>query len=161
MDSDFAKRSPVTFAERPYPFPSRTRKSSSPAPKILRGQLLGKIGRRRALWHPGVFSPLTFLLIRRASVTYARASGILTAWTTRNSIRAHGFSTTRGAFSPTDPADSVAAERTPPGQSSPIKRVKVAVLLAPNVRFARPERRHSAHSQPRSHRSSRSATHHC
>ena len=50
MDSDFAKRSPVTVAERPYPFPSRTRKSSSPAPKILRGQLLGKIGRRRALW---------------------------------------------------------------------------------------------------------------
>ena len=55
VDSDFAKRSPVTFAERPYPFPSRTRKSSSPAPKILRGQLLGKIGRRRALWHPGGF----------------------------------------------------------------------------------------------------------
>ena len=55
MNSDFAKRSPVTVAERPYPFPSRTRKSSSPAPKILRGQLLGKIGRRRALWHPGVF----------------------------------------------------------------------------------------------------------
>ena len=53
MNSDFAKRSPVTVAERPYPFPSRTRKSSSPAPKILRGQLLGKIGRRRALWHPG------------------------------------------------------------------------------------------------------------
>lgn len=55
MNSDFAKRSPVTVAERPYPFPSRTRKSSSPAPKILRGQLLGKIGRRRALWHPGEF----------------------------------------------------------------------------------------------------------
>ena len=65
MNSDFAKRSPVTVAERPYPFPSRTRKSSSPAPKILRGQLLGKIGRRRALWHPGVFSPLTFLLTPR------------------------------------------------------------------------------------------------
>ena len=55
MNSDFAKRSPVTVAERPYPFPSRTRKSSSPAPKILRGQLLGKIGRRRALWRLGVF----------------------------------------------------------------------------------------------------------
>ena len=39
----------VTLAERPYPFPSRTRKSSSPAPKILRGQPLGKIGRRRGL----------------------------------------------------------------------------------------------------------------
>ena len=60
MNSDFAKRSPVTVAERPYPFPSRTRKSSSPAPKILRGQLLGKIGRRRALWRPGVFSVTAF-----------------------------------------------------------------------------------------------------
>src|SRR5256885_419562 len=37
----------VTLAERPYPFPSRTRKSSSPAPKILRGQPFGKIGRRQ------------------------------------------------------------------------------------------------------------------
>ena len=27
----------VTLAERPHPFPSRTRKLSSPAPKILRG----------------------------------------------------------------------------------------------------------------------------
>ena len=60
MNSDFAKRSPVTVAERPYPFPSRTRKSSSPAPKILRGQLLGKIGRRRALWRPGVFFAAAF-----------------------------------------------------------------------------------------------------
>ena len=41
------QRIPVTLAERPYPFPSRTRKSSSPAPKILRGQPFGKIGRRR------------------------------------------------------------------------------------------------------------------
>src|SRR5438445_13526370 len=37
----------VTLAERPYPFPSRTRKSSSPAPKILRGQPFAKIGRRQ------------------------------------------------------------------------------------------------------------------
>src|SRR6476661_5176500 len=37
----------VTLAERPHPFPSRTRKLSSPAPKILRGQPFGKIGRRR------------------------------------------------------------------------------------------------------------------
>src|SRR5437016_1052091 len=41
----------VTLAERPYPFPSRTRKSSSPAPKILRGQPFGKIGRRQDLVH--------------------------------------------------------------------------------------------------------------
>ena len=40
---------PVTLAERPHPFPSRTRKLSSPAPKILRGQPFGKIGRRRDL----------------------------------------------------------------------------------------------------------------
>jgi hypothetical protein len=39
--------------------------------------------------------------------------------------------------------------------------VKAAVLLAPNVRFARPERRHSVHLQPPSRRSSRSVTHHC
>src|ERR1035437_8845105 len=37
----------VTLAERPHPFPSRTRQLSSPAPKILRGQPFGKIGRRR------------------------------------------------------------------------------------------------------------------
>ena len=37
----------MTLAERPYPFPSRTRKSSSPAPKILRGQPFGRIGRRQ------------------------------------------------------------------------------------------------------------------
>ena len=37
----------MTLAERPHPFPSRTRKLSSPAPKILRGQPFGKIGRRR------------------------------------------------------------------------------------------------------------------
>ena len=37
----------MTQAERPHPFPSRPRKLSSPAPKILRGQLLGNIGRRQ------------------------------------------------------------------------------------------------------------------
>src|SRR3989337_131609 len=42
----------VTLAERPYPFPSRTRKSSSPAPKILRGQPFGNIGRRQDLVRP-------------------------------------------------------------------------------------------------------------
>src|SRR3989440_8149883 len=43
----------VTLAERPYPFPSRTRKSSSPAPKILRGQPFGNIGRRQDFVRPG------------------------------------------------------------------------------------------------------------
>src|SRR5256885_4650451 len=43
----FSSKILVTLAERPYPFPSRTRKSSSPAPKILRGQPFGNIGRRQ------------------------------------------------------------------------------------------------------------------
>ena len=43
----------VTLAERPHPFPSRTRKLSSPAPKILRGQPFGKIGRRQDFCVPG------------------------------------------------------------------------------------------------------------
>src|SRR6187200_2062060 len=47
---------PVTLAERPHPFPSRTRKLSSPAPKILRGQPFGKIGRRRDFCVPAHFS---------------------------------------------------------------------------------------------------------
>ena len=34
-------------AEGSHPFPSRTRKLSPPAPTILTGQLVGKIGRRR------------------------------------------------------------------------------------------------------------------
>ena len=50
ITSSHAQRILVTLAERPYPFPSRTRKSSSPAPKILRGQPLGKIGRRQDLF---------------------------------------------------------------------------------------------------------------
>ena len=53
-------RIPVTLAERPYPFPSRTRKLSSPAPKILRGQPFGKIGRRQD------FSVLRTTLQRRS-----------------------------------------------------------------------------------------------
>src|SRR5688572_23524120 len=44
----------VTLAERPHPFPSRTRKLSSPAPKILRGQPFGKIGRRRDFAFPRI-----------------------------------------------------------------------------------------------------------
>src|SRR3954469_7662224 len=44
----------VTLAERPHPFPSRTRKLSSPAPKILRGQPFGKIGRRQDFCVTGI-----------------------------------------------------------------------------------------------------------
>ncbi len=50
------QRIPVTLAERPHPFPSRTRKLSSPAPKILRGQPFGKIGRRRDFCVSGEWS---------------------------------------------------------------------------------------------------------
>ena len=50
----------MTLAERPYPFPSRTRKSSSPAPKILRGQPFGKIGRRQDLVLSGSFRRRAF-----------------------------------------------------------------------------------------------------
>ena len=46
----------VTLAERPHPFPSRTRKLSSPAPKILRGQPFGKIGRRQGFCVNGQFA---------------------------------------------------------------------------------------------------------
>ena len=49
---------PVTLAERPHPFPSRTRKLSSPAPKILRGQPFGKIGRRRDCCVNGASRPV-------------------------------------------------------------------------------------------------------
>ena len=48
---------PVTLAERLHPFPSRTRKLSSPAPKILGGQPPGKIGRRRDIHY---VSPVGF-----------------------------------------------------------------------------------------------------
>ena len=40
---------PVFITVRPHPFPSRTRKLSSPVPKILGGKLPGKIGLRRHL----------------------------------------------------------------------------------------------------------------
>src|SRR5215831_9572183 len=47
----------VTLAERPHPFPSRTRSLSSPAPKILRGQPFGKIGRRQDFCVPAARFP--------------------------------------------------------------------------------------------------------
>jgi LysM repeat protein len=48
----------VTLAERPHPFPSRTRKLSSPAPKILRGQPFGNIGRRQDFCVSGPVVPV-------------------------------------------------------------------------------------------------------
>ena len=41
---------PVAMAERPHPFPSRTRKLSSLAPMVLHGQLCGRVGRRRVIF---------------------------------------------------------------------------------------------------------------
>ena len=56
----------MTLAERPYPFPSRTRKSSSPAPKILRGQPFGKIGRRQ-----------DFCVFGASSIGRSRTTGLI------------------------------------------------------------------------------------
>ena len=42
------QRFPVTISRRPYPIPSRTRKSSSPEPMVLHWQRCGRVGRRRA-----------------------------------------------------------------------------------------------------------------
>ena len=66
------QRIPVTLAERPHPFPSRTRKLSSPAPKILRGQPFGKIGRRRDFCVSGAESASG---LSRAGVQVARHGG--------------------------------------------------------------------------------------
>src|SRR3989339_974173 len=41
----------VAIAERPHPFPSRTRKLSSPAPMVLHGRLCGRVGAAGILIH--------------------------------------------------------------------------------------------------------------
>ena len=87
---------PVTLAERPHPFPSRTRKLSSPAPKILRGQPFGKIGRRRdccvnaASRRVGPRRPTT-----RGVVTVSSVAMTVTGEPTRTAAR-------RGATPPRD-----------------------------------------------------------
>ena len=48
--SCFAIFFPVAIPERPHPFPSRTRKLSSPGPMVLQGQLCGRVGRYRGLF---------------------------------------------------------------------------------------------------------------
>src|SRR6476469_1132423 len=62
----------VTLAERPHPFPSRTRKLSSPAPKILRGQPFGKIGRRQDFCVPPGFMDHDSLLRLTPGDAHAR-----------------------------------------------------------------------------------------
>ena len=52
---------PVVIEKRSYPFPFRTRQSSSSSPMILRGQLRGKVGRRRdILIGPRGYPPRAF-----------------------------------------------------------------------------------------------------
>ena len=41
----------VAIAERPHPFPSRTRKLSSPAPMVLHGRLCGRVGAAGIIIH--------------------------------------------------------------------------------------------------------------
>src|SRR6476469_8154858 len=69
----------VTLAERPYPFPSRTRKSSSPAPKILRGQPFGKIGRRQDLVLSGALQARRVRPIRPGTRRWGATSGYAAA----------------------------------------------------------------------------------
>src|SRR5688572_8682945 len=40
----------VAMPERPHPFPSRTRKLSSPGPMVLQGRLCGRVGRCRGFF---------------------------------------------------------------------------------------------------------------
>ncbi len=42
-----AQQFPVALSRRPYPIPSRTRKSSSSEPMVLHGSPCGRVGRRR------------------------------------------------------------------------------------------------------------------
>jgi hypothetical protein len=42
----------ATIPERSHPFPSRTRKLSSPGPMVLQGQPCGRVGRRRGFEGP-------------------------------------------------------------------------------------------------------------
>src|SRR5688500_18808558 len=47
--------------ERPHPFPSRTRKLSSPGPMVLQGPLCGRVGRCRGIFQIGpVFTDRPF-----------------------------------------------------------------------------------------------------
>jgi hypothetical protein len=43
---------PAAIPERPHPFPSRTRKLSSPGPMVLQGELCGRVGRCRGFEGP-------------------------------------------------------------------------------------------------------------
>ena len=48
---------PVVIEQRSHPCPFRTRQLSSASPMILRGQLRGKVGRRRDYERPSGISP--------------------------------------------------------------------------------------------------------
>ena len=57
-------RFPVIIARKRHPFPFRTRKLSSSAPMVLRGQLRGREGRRRNLFLKPLFKRGFFLCPR-------------------------------------------------------------------------------------------------
>src|SRR4026207_327797 len=64
---------PVVIERRSHPFPFRTRQLSSASPMILRGQLRGKVGRRRdnmkgprAIAGLGLYSHLVTIMHRLA-----------------------------------------------------------------------------------------------
>lgn len=67
---DAQKLFPVALSRRPYPIPSRTRKSSSSEPMVLHGLLCGRVGRCRA--NDGVraerFGPRSFFVARRRAL---------------------------------------------------------------------------------------------
>ena len=105
---------PVTLAERPHPFPSRTRKLSSPAPKILRGQPFGKIGRRRDCCFNGASRPIARRATCAGAVPAARrltrhaGRAILAAHDRHRRPRAPG-----GTGEPARPTAPSAAASTP------------------------------------------------
>ena len=63
--SCFAIFFPVAIPERPHPFPSRTRKLSSPGPMVLQGQLCGRVGRYRGLFEQPASNEAGCSLFRR------------------------------------------------------------------------------------------------
>ena len=68
MASADAQRFPVAISRRPYPIPSRTRKSSFSEPMVLHGLLCGRVGRCRAnLTKASTFTsrPLVYLVPAR------------------------------------------------------------------------------------------------
>ena len=87
---------PVFITVRSHPFPSRTRKLSSPVPKILGGKLPGKIGLRRhliAVPFQGAAIPYSSLAqsvehaaVNRRVVCSSQTGGATKAWSNRSGL---------------------------------------------------------------------------